>query len=109
LAYNNLTQLAGTTLSKGIINQTLPSQSVTLFVVPGWAPFQVGMSTANTPGQLQLLLNGQPGLTYILEASSNLLTWQAISTNSLSSNSTSILLPMTNAASMFYRAVGLAP
>ncbi|HEY3761180.1 MAG TPA: glycoside hydrolase family 44 protein [Verrucomicrobiae bacterium] len=109
LANSNLTQLAGVTISNGIVTQTMPPQSVTLFVVPGWGPFQVGVSTLHPPGQLRLQLNGQQGLTYVVQASSNLQTWRPISTDSLAGSSTNFLLPTTNSARMFYRAAGQTP
>ena len=103
LANGSISQLASTGVTNGILNQILPSQSITLFVVPGLVPFsvQVGVSA---PGHLQLLLDGQEGQNYILQSSTNLNTWQATSTNMLASNSFSFFIPTTNQGGMFYRA-----
>jgi hypothetical protein len=103
LAGGNISQLSNAGVTNGVLNQALPSQSVTLFVVPGSVSFsmQVGASAL---GSLQLLLDGQQGQSYILQSSSNLNTWQAVSTNMLASNSFSFLIPTTNQSGMFYRA-----
>ena len=112
LASGSIAQLPNTPVSNGMLNQTLPSQSITLFVVPAAvvtnALFSMRVGT-NGPGQLQLWLDGQQGLSYVLQSSTNLNTWQAISTNMLLSNSFSYLIATTNSRSRFYRATLQAP
>ncbi|HSY44128.1 MAG TPA: glycoside hydrolase family 44 protein [Candidatus Acidoferrum sp.] len=103
LANSSISQLANAGVTNGVLNQTLPSQSITLFVVPGLVPFSIQVG-ANAPEHLQLLLNGQQGQNYILQSSTNLNTWQAVSTNMLASNSFSFLIPTTNQGGTFYRA-----
>jgi hypothetical protein len=104
LAGGNLGQLANVGVTNGILNQVLPSQSVTLFVVPSIPAFQIQAGASHSTGQLQLWLYGQPNQSYVLQSSTNLKTWQDISTNILSSNSISFLIPITNSTSTFYRA-----
>lgn len=107
LANGSISELAGIGLTNGVLNEILPSESVTLFVVPS-APLQVRLGTNAPAGQLELLLKGPPGQTYVLEASTNLKTWQAISTNLLASNSCSFFIS-PNGGRMFYRAALPAP
>jgi hypothetical protein len=104
LAGGHLGQLANAGVTNGILSQVLPSQSVTLFVVPSVAAFQIQAGASHSPGQLQLWLYGQQDQSYVLQSSSNLKTWQDVSTNVLSSNSISFQIPMTNSTSTFYRA-----
>lgn len=109
LADGALGQLATTGITNGILSQIVPSQSVTLFVVPSEPSVQIQAAPVHPPGQLLLWLYGQQNQTYVLQSSTDLKAWQPVSTNLLSSNSISFLIPMTNSASTFYRAalVGL--
>ncbi|HUA65365.1 MAG TPA: glycoside hydrolase family 44 protein [Alphaproteobacteria bacterium] len=104
LAGGGLSQLVSVGVTNGTLSQTVPSQSVTLFVVPSVNSFQLKPSTSHPAGQLLLWLYGQQTQTYVLQSSTNLKTWQPVSTNVLGSNSISFLIPMTNSTSMFYRA-----
>ena len=107
LAGGNLSQLANVGVTNGILSQVLPTQSITLFVVPSVPAIQMQVGTSHSPGQLLLWLYGQQGESYELQSSTNLKTWQIVSTNLLSSNSISFLIPMTNSTSTFYRAAFL--
>jgi hypothetical protein len=109
LAGGSLGQLANVALTNGILSAVLPSQSVTLFVVPSVPGFEIQPGASHPPGQLLLWLYGQQGLSYVLQSSTNLKTWQDVSTNLLSSNSISFLIPMTNTSSTFYRAAFIGP
>ncbi|MGH7979777.1 MAG: glycoside hydrolase family 44 protein, partial [Limisphaerales bacterium] len=109
LAGGELGRLADEEATNGILNAVVPSQSVTLFVAPAAPVFELRAVAAHPPGQLLLWLDGQQGVNYELQSSTNLRTWQAISTNLLSSNSISFLIPMTNSASTFYRAAFVGP
>jgi hypothetical protein len=100
---SSISHLASTGLTNGILIQTLPAQSVTLFVVPGATAFHLRVGSNRPPGQLQLWLDGQAGQSYVLQSSSNLAQWLAVSTNLLASNSFSFFVPTTNTAKMFYR------
>jgi hypothetical protein len=100
---NTINPLASTGVTNGVLNQMLPAQSITLFVVPGTTPFSLRVGTNRPAGQLQLRLDGQAGQNYILQSSTDLTAWLAVSTNLLASNSFSLLVPTTNTAKMFYR------
>jgi hypothetical protein len=105
LAGGSLSQLASVGVTNGSLSQIVPSQSITLFVVPPVTSFKLKAAVSNPAGQLLLWLYGQQAQSYVLQSSTNLTTWQPISTNVLSSNSIQFLIPATNAASVFYRAV----
>jgi hypothetical protein len=109
LAGSSITQLSNAGVTNGILSQTLPSQSITLFVLASAAPFALSVGTNSPTGHLQLFLNGQQGQSYVVQSSSNLNIWQAISTNLLLANSTNLTVNTTNAAKMFYRAVLQSP
>jgi hypothetical protein len=49
-------------------------------------------------------LDGEAGQSYVLQSSTNLVHWTAISTNILTSNSFEFFMPATNSR-MFYRGV----
>jgi hypothetical protein len=104
LANSAIGQLPNTVVANGILSQTLPSQSITLFVFTNLMPFQLQVGAGSPFGQLQLQLDGQPGQNYLLECSTNLIAWQPISTNLLSGSSTNLMVTTTNSARMFYRA-----
>jgi hypothetical protein len=104
---NVIVRLPDTNFTGGILSQTLPPQSVTVFVLPAAAvtnvtsTLQVGESS--TPGQMELWLNGQAGRTYVLQTSTDLFNWSPISTNTLASNSFRFLFPTTNPFPNYYR------
>jgi hypothetical protein len=78
--------------------------SLTLFTfAPG--PATVAMQAVQT-GQVQLLLQGQPGTPYVIQSSPDLLSWRSVATNTLSGSSASVPVPGTPGASaQFFRAV----
>lgn len=78
--------------------------SLTLFTFAP-EPATVSMQTVQ-PGQVHLRLQGQPGAPYVIQSSPNLLNWNSVATNILTSGSASV--PMTvasGAATLFFRAV----
>jgi hypothetical protein len=107
-ASNNIVRLPDTTISNSVLNQTLPPQSVTLFVVPISTPPTLRLATNSPPGQLGVWLDGQSGQTYALQSSTDLLNWLGVSSNTLSSNSWLFFVPMTSSQS-FYRGVLVQP
>jgi hypothetical protein len=99
-----LSQLADVEVTNGILSDVVPSQSITLFVAPSVSGFQIKAGASHPPGEFLLWLYGQESQRYVLQSSTNLKIWEAVSTNVLSSNSISFLIPMTNSTSVFYRA-----
>jgi hypothetical protein len=100
---NAILRLADVSVTSGVISNSLPPQSVTLFIVPA--------STTNTnPPMLHfsgqtLWLNGVSGSKYIFQSSNNLRLWTNISTNTLTSNSFSIPITFSNLSQQYFRTV----
>jgi hypothetical protein len=100
---NAITRLADISLMGSVLEDTVPSQSITLYVLPGINPFglKTGMDAAT--GQLTIWLNGQTGVAYALQSSTDLVHWSAVATNTLMSNSFPFLISTTNTTMQFYR------
>jgi hypothetical protein len=104
-----INQLANITLTNKVLSDVVPAQSVTLYVMPALNAFNLHVGTRTSTNQLSLWLNGQAGLVYILQSSTDLFHWGAVSTNTLSSNSFSYLVATTNTVKMFYRGLFNSP
>jgi len=71
---------------------TFPPLSITLFTLPPEAPRLAVLAPAPPAGGLLLLqLQGQPGASYVVQVSTNLSAWTAVSTNALGTNNAVIL------------------
>jgi hypothetical protein len=108
-ASNVIAQLPNLALTNAVLRDSLPSQSITLYVLPVPQPFQLQLKPDQTPGGLSLTLNGQPGASYTMQSSTDLIHWLAFSTNTLTTNSVQIVVATTNSAQMFYRGVFVQP
>jgi len=104
-----ITPLANLTLTNPVLSDIVPAQSITLYVLPAVSAFSLQAGAENPAGQLTLWLEGQVGQKYILQSSTDLIHWGAVSTNTLSSNSASFLVATTNTATMFYRGLLNSP
>ena len=102
-ASNVITRLADIPYTGGVLTNTLPALSLTMLVLPTAKNLQLRIGTNAPPRQMELWLDGQGGQSYVLQASTNLRVWSAVSTNTFSSNSFRMLLGTTNSASRFYR------
>ncbi len=89
----------------GVLSNTLPAQSITLLVLPTAKNLRLRLGTNAPPRQMELWLDGQGGQRYVLQTSTNLMGWSAVSTNTFSSNSFRVLLGTGNASKTFYRAL----
>jgi hypothetical protein len=99
---NSINQLATLSFTGNTFSNTLPAQSITLFVMPpGASPYLQALGAG--AGQFHFKLNGQSGQRYALLSSSNLLSWQYFQTNTLASNTLPISVSLTN-AQRYYRA-----
>jgi hypothetical protein len=101
---NVISRMADATYTNGVINATLPAQSVTLFVIPSRAA-RLQAGAPRNDGQFELWLNGETGMTYILQSSTNLTNWSPLSTNTLSSPQIQLLVPAGGFTKTFYRAL----
>ena len=100
---NTITRLADISFASGLLTDTVPSQSITLYVLPGVSPFSLKTGTDAATGQLTIWLNGQDGQGYALQSSTDLIHWSAFATNTLMSNSFPFLVSTTNTTMQFYR------
>ena len=71
------------------------------------APVLLSSPLVNTNGQFQFLLPGRAGDSYRIEASTDLSTWSALATNTLTGLSMLCVDPAgaSNATYRFYRAI----
>jgi hypothetical protein len=100
-----IAQLSNVTYTAGTLQATVPDQSVTLFVLPAGSlsPISLTAGAPRTDGQFGFSVGGQIGQNFILQSSSDLLHWSAVSTNILASTNATYLLP-AGAQTQFYRA-----
>ena len=106
-AANVITQLANISFTNSILKDIVPSQSITLYVLPVVTPFNLKAGTNAVSGQLTIWLNGQTGLTYALQSSTDLVHWSAFATNMLTSNSFPFSVSTANSTVKFYRGLWL--
>ncbi|HLP75609.1 MAG TPA: glycoside hydrolase family 44 protein [Candidatus Paceibacterota bacterium] len=101
---NSIARLADHTVVNGAVSNTLPAQSITLFVIPGDVKpslLAAGLSGTNT---FNFRLDGLAGQRYAIQISTNLANWTSVQTNVLTNNSVTITPPTTAAPQLFYRA-----
>ncbi len=106
---NVITQLANITLTNKVLSDMVPAQSITLYVLPPLNAFNLQVGARSSTNRLAFCLNGQAGLAYVLQSSTDLFHWVGVSTNTLSSNSFPYLVATTNPAKMFYRGLFKSP
>lgn len=102
-AGTGITRLTDTALTNGLVNATLPSPSVTLFVLhAAQAPsLSARLLTAQ---QMELRLSGQPAQPYRIEMSANLVSWNPGPTNRSGADGVALWqIPIVDGAA-FYRA-----
>jgi hypothetical protein len=87
-------------------NYSFPPLSLTLFTFAPTAPRLAVLAPAPKPGgQLILQLQGQAGVRYAIESSSDLRAWTAVSTNTLAGSTLNLTNPVpTGATIKFWRA-----
>lgn len=106
---NGIMPLAPVSFTNGILQQMLPAQSVTLFILPSISPFHLRAVSGASPAQWTFWLDGQSGRSYALQSSTDLVHWVALGTNTFASNSFPYAIVTTNGTRMFYRGLLTAP
>ncbi len=102
-AVNTISNLGPFNFTGTTITNTLPPQSITLFVVsPGTAPALRAGAVAG--GNFDLWLDGTAGQKYVLQATTDFVTWSSLQTNILATNSFHYVVPATGNSYRFYRA-----
>ncbi|MDX1953019.1 MAG: glycoside hydrolase family 44 protein [Verrucomicrobiota bacterium] len=97
---NAIVRKADLPLSGNILSNSLPAQSITLFVLKSATP---KLELQRKTSGVQMRLMGQPGASYVLEKSSNLVNWSGMETNSMSASQWERTLDFED-VHMFYRA-----
>jgi hypothetical protein len=105
---NTITRLADLPYANGVLSNQVPSQSITLYVLPTAKNLKLRFGTKILPSQWQMWMDGQGGQRYVLLSSTNLTVWTAVSTNLFSSNSYPFTIATSNAAT-FYRGQLVSP
>jgi uncharacterized repeat protein (TIGR01451 family) len=78
--YTNLVSVTGNEADLALANNSAQiATGVATFI-----PASLGSVTVHTNGSFTLILTGQPGQTYIVQASTNLVNWVPVNTNSAS-------------------------
>ena len=98
---NTITHLTDLSFNGLTLSNTVPAQSITLYVLPSPPRLRVGsMSSASA---FDFWLDGQANQKYVIQSATNLVDWVSIVTNTPTSNSWHVTLPATNSPA-FYRA-----
>ncbi len=100
-ASNVITRLPDRSITNHVLSDLVPAQSITLYVLPVVNPFSLRI--VPQPGQVTIWLNGQTGVSYTLLSSTNLVQWNTMATNLLTSNTMSFRVGGTNSPLRYYR------
>jgi hypothetical protein len=98
---NLITRLSDVTFNGVSLSNTVPAQSITLYVLP--SPPQLRAGSLNSSNAFDFWLDGQPNQKYIIQTSTNLFNWLSLLTNTPTNTSWHIALQATNRQT-FYRA-----
>ncbi|MFO1477976.1 MAG: glycoside hydrolase family 44 protein [Verrucomicrobiota bacterium] len=101
---NTISRLSDLSFSGNSFSTTVPLQSITLFVLPaGSVPPAPVLSAAAMPSSSQFNFNltGTAGQSYIIQGSSDLVSWQSIATNMLAAATTNFQFNVSGDAQYF--------
>jgi hypothetical protein len=104
---NVISRLADIAFTGNSLAATLPPQTITLLVLAAGsttpAPAWLQANPVTGTNLVGLVVNGEPGQTYILQSSSNFVSWASIQTNSLTGSNWHATVPVIKNERMFYR------
>ena len=103
LSSNLITHPSDLPFTNNLFSNTVPAQSITLFVLPTLPPFHLRPGTNHVAGQFTFWLDGTNGQTYTVQSSTDLVHWVSFNTNTFASNSVPFTLSVTGRANQFYR------
>ena len=104
-AANVLGRLPNLAVNGSALTDSLPAQSITLYVVPAFQPApSLLLLTGPANGRLDLVLGGVVGQKCIVEVSLDLKSWRPVSTNVLTAALLPVILPATGLTE-FFRAI----
>jgi hypothetical protein len=100
---NVISRLSDINFAGNSFSNTVPPQSITLFVVPAGGRPHLRPGSVTSTNTHYFWLEGQAGQRYVIQASSNFASWYPVQTNTLATNSMPIVVPL-GAPCSFYRA-----
>jgi hypothetical protein len=108
-ANNVISRLSDISLVGNTLSDTLPAQSITLFVLPPGPVPQLTAAAVPAPNSFTFwLTNGVPGQRYVIMSSTDLPGWQPVQTNTLTTSSNGYSFPILD-TQRFYRAQWASP
>jgi uncharacterized protein YvpB len=103
-----ISHLSNLSYGAGLLQTTVPPQSVTLLAIPPSPVLTLLAGAPRTNGYLQFWVQGEIAGTFVLQSSTNLSTWTPVSTNTFSSQRMQLQQATTNSTQKFYRAVSIS-
>jgi hypothetical protein len=100
---NTITRLSDIAFTGNTLSNTLPAQSITLFVVSAGGPPHLRAGTV-AGNAFDVWLDGVAGQRYAIQAATNFTSWVPVQTNTLASNSVHLVVGTGNLPYRFYRA-----
>ncbi len=100
---NEITRRADALFSGTTLTNSVPGQSITLFVFPGAAQVRFTAVAVLASGKLSLQLSGPPGETYQIEKTSDLRSWTTVQSVTLTGGNASVAVT-ASAQQEFFRA-----
>jgi hypothetical protein len=101
---NAITRLSDLTFVGNLFTNTLPPQSITMFILAAGGPPRLRAGALNPSNTFDLWLDGVAGQRYVIQAATNFVNWIPVQTNTLGSNSVHVVLATGNQPYRFYRA-----
>jgi hypothetical protein len=103
---NAIARVADISFAGSAFTNTVPAQSITLFVLPFGTPPPAPVlraSAVSGSNTFDLWLNGTAGQRYVLLSSSDMAAWTPVQTNTLAGSSWHLVLPAGPDPQRFYR------
>lgn len=103
-------RLASVPTDRGVLAASLPPRSVSLFVLPAAVARRPGLRIEgrSTHGDVRIVLTGEPGRTYAIEASADFVAWQEVARVPLGAPESAVSIPGQTQDHRFFR-VALVP
>jgi hypothetical protein len=98
---NAITRLSDISFNGSVLSNTVPNQSITLFVIT--SPPRLRAGSFSAPNTFDFWLDGQANQRYVIQSGNDLVNWTSVLTNRPASNSWHVILP-ANGPRAFYRA-----
>ncbi len=98
---NVITRLSDLSFNGSALSNTVPPQSITLYVLP--SPPRLRAGTLSSTNTFDFWLDGQANQRYVIQSSPDLVNWTSVLTNTPTSNSWHVILPASNHSQAFYR------